>query len=141
MCVAGAANTIAPQLESIMSRIAVVFVVAILPGSAVLHPATLQQDVAGRYAYTLQATGQGEPSSGVFTVAGESGNWSGTLQAEGAAAVSLTSVEVRGNRIILTLDGGEQGVLVIDVTLEGTAISGTWRLAGEEGGVTGRKTE
>jgi hypothetical protein len=123
-----------------MSRIAVVFVVALLAGSVASHPATGQQDVAGRYVYTLQATGQGDPSSGVFTVAGGPGNWSGTLQAEGAAGVSLTSVEVRGNRITLTLDGGDQGVLVIDVTLEGTAISGTWRLAGEEGEVTGRKT-
>lgn len=95
----------------------------------------------GSYSYTLAgAAGGGEPASGTFEITGRAGNYAGVIRAEGSPPADLSAVEVTGNRLTLTLDAGNDVMLVIEVTVQGNQMSGEWRLAGESGNVTGRKT-
>ena len=98
-------------------------------------PATAAE-AAGVYDYVALA--QGQEVGGTINIVSRDGVHSGVITSSMLPDMAISGVTVAGSKITVSADS-PNGVVVLEFTLTGQELAGTWSLGGDGGPLTGRK--
>ena len=98
------------------------------------RPAAL--DPVGVYDFSTSA--QGTDVSGTVTITGANGRYGGTVATTATPEMPIKSVSVAGQTITVVI-GAPDGDGVLEMKMDGAALTGTWSFGGMNGTLTGRK--
>ena len=102
-------------------------------------PVAAQDNVDPVGVWEWEVDFQGQIVGGTFEISGDDGNWAGVGNTDMGPA-TITSVEVDGNVILLTLEApGGEGEVIIEMTVEGDEFTGVGMLGYDEFVINGRR--
>ena len=97
-----------------------------------------EPDISGTYQIRTNVQGS-SVTAGIVLEKGDAG-YEGEIETAGFGAFPVTAVTRQGDVWIIESDNMD-GLLVIEMYLEGDAVRGTWSMAGDGGSFTGRRLE
>lgn len=95
-----------------------------------------EPDISGSYQIRTNVQGSSVNAS-ILLEKGEAG-YEGEIETNGFGTFPVTAVTREGDAWIIESDNMD-GILVIEMYLEGDSIRGTWSMAGDGGSFTGRR--
>lgn len=96
-------------------------------------------DPTGSYGVALTYGGQPLSVTLQFTKR-DDGSFTGAIYADQVPAIPLNAVTVSGKRVQATLTSPEGAAVTLDLTIEGDAVSGSWRASNGDGSaLSGRR--
>ena len=105
------------------------------PAAAVVAAASLTPIGTFDFAATLP---DGSQATGIFTITGSPGSYSGTISREDGSATPLTNISVDGQTLMFTTVIPD-GTVGMTLTFTGNDFVGRWAVEGADGPVTGKR--
>ena len=102
---------------------------SVVPSSAV--------NPVGTFEYTATLP-DGSQTSGLFTITGSAGSYTGTISSQNAGETPLTNISVDGQTLMFRTVIPD-GTVDMTLTFTGSDFAGKWAVQGAEGPVTGRR--
>ena len=93
-----------------------------------LSGASIAQDVDPVGTWDFEVDFQGQAIAGFFEIAGPTGEWTGSAYSDALGTTALEAVEVDGNVITLTIADGGQGLIIIEMIVDGDVFTGVGSL-------------
>ena len=113
------------------------------PAQAAPPPATTSAvapsslNPVGTFEYTATLP-DGSQTSGVFTIAGSPGSYTGTISSSAGGETPITGISVDGQTLIFNTVIPD-GTVGMTLTFTGASFAGKWAVQGAEGPITGRR--
>ena len=105
------------------------------PAAAVAQPAALNP--VGTFEYTATLP-DGSQTSGMFTITGSAGSYTGTITSAAAGESPIANIAVDGQMLMFTTVIPD-GTVAMTLTFTGDSFAGKWAVQGAEGPITGRR--